>query len=359
MSIEHDEVGTEHEEVEQITTDLLPEDTDEAPKAAAATDDDDDEDHPGAKEDKEDQEALAKAAKAAEAADKNSPAPGAEVPTQFAPNFKVKAYGKEFEIPEKFRSLMTDAATEKEVRDVFEKAFAIEEYKPKQEAIRQKLEQYEQKILPAYAKQDAFVQEAMHHTKNKDFDSFFETVGINTNDVLRWVEQKLSFTPEQAALYNQNRELQKTLYRQSIESTQLKGAYEQTQETAQQAQVQAQIQELEFTLSKGDFAKGVQSYDEKNGANAFRNLVIKHGAYASNVEGRKLSFDEAAKEVFERVSPAIGTQTNVPTTKAAAPKEKPTLPVVSARPVSPTVQKPKSIAELRKKAEKYSPLQDE
>lgn len=335
-------------------------DTDaEAPDASTTTetetDSDDEGDHPGALDDKEAEEAV----KAAKAAGGAGAAPIVD-PNAFKPNYEIKVYGKKAgEIPEKFRGLITDATSEKEVRDIFEKAYALDEYKPKQEQMRQKVEHYEQKVLPAYQQQDQIINECLHHVKHGDFDSYFETLGIPVDNVLRWVEKKLSFTPEQAALYNQNRELQKNIYRQGIENSQLKTTSEQSISEAQQRQADLHLQELSYTLAKGEYAPRVTAYDAKHGENSFRNMVIKHGDYVHKVEGRNLSFEEAAKEVLDRVAPASAPQTLSPTQKTVAPKDKPVLPVVSPRPVSPTVKQPKSIADIRRKAESMHSAQSE
>lgn len=336
------------DEIETPSTDTTTEETTDASEdKETETAEGDEENHPGAEEDKADAEAAAKAKGEEKPAEASK-----EAAQTFTPNYDIKVYGKKVaEIPEKFRGLITDKASEDEIKGYFEKSYALDEYKPKQEAMRQKVEHYEQKVLPEYAKQDKIINEALFYIKQGDFDSFHELLGIDQNRVLKWLDQKLSFTPEQAALYNQNRELQKQMYQKTLETSQLRGDSDANAQEAQRRQVEMFSQELDYTLAKSDYAQRAKDYDAKNGANALKNLVIKHGNYAHEVEGRKLSFDEAIKEVLDRVAPAIVPQQ---TLKAAPPKEKPVLPVVTARPTSPTVKQPNSISELRKKAEKYS-----
>lgn len=348
-----DEIDTSTE------TEITPVETtpiEETPAAAPAETDppaaevEDEENHPGAEDDKTNEEKIKAEKAGVKPGDPAAQAAGGKA--AFVPDYKVTVYGKQREIPEKFRSLMTDESSSKEVREFCEKALALDEYKPKQEAASQKIEHYEKKVLPAYAKQDAIIRELTHHIKHNDFDSYFEALGVPFERVAKWMEQRLSLTPEQAVLYNQNRELQKNTYKLEIENSQFKSSSEQAIADVERQQGLAMIQELDFNLTRGDIGDRVKAYDEKNGANSLRNLVIKHGHYAANVEGRKLSNEEAIKEVLERVAPAIAApNTNSgPIPKTVAPKVQPTLPVVRTRPQSPTVKTPSSINDIRKKS---------
>lgn len=346
-----DGLGGGSEEINDVTSEVTVENNEDTTDASQTqeteTDQDLEETDPGSIEDQKDAEAI----KAAKAEQEKAAGAGKAATPAFTPNFKVKAYGKEFEIPEKFRSMMTDADSEKEIRDIFEKAYAVEAYKPKQEQMRQKVEHYEKEVIPAYQQQDKIINECIHYLKNNDFESYFETLGIDVGRVMRWMDQRLSFTPEQLALYNQNRALQKNVYQQGLENSLLKNSQEQTQEATQQAQTEHHLNELGFMLEKPEYSQTLKEYDAKNGEGSLRMLVLKHGAYAAQVEGRNLSKEEAIKEVIERLSPVTVTQPHSPQAKTVTPKDKPVLPAVKPRPVSPAVKQPNSIADIRKKAE--------
>jgi hypothetical protein len=278
--------------------------------------------------------------------------PAVEAAPEYKPDYKFKASSKEYEIPEKFKSLIKTKEDEAEVKDILSKAYGIDSLKSRLDSTSQENEYIKSKVLPEYAKQDEVISELTTYVEKKDFGSYFDRLGIDRKDVMEWMYQELSLTPEQRKLYDQNRELQKQVYQRQMESQQLKSQVDQTMQEKQQALVEQTRNALDFTLSKGDFKDAVQTYDGNHGAGAFQKKVIEYAAFKANTEGRNLTVEEAVRGVKELLVPATVHATTTVQTKAVQ-KDKPTLPVVPARAQSPSGKQITSIKQLRAKANSF------
>lgn len=272
----------------------------------------------------------------------------------FTPDFKFRVFDKDHEIPEKFRALIKDEASQKEVKEIFEKAFGLEAQKPKYESAKQKIEEYETKVIPAFQEQNKIINELAHYVKVGDWDSYFQVLGIDKKNIQEWMYRDLTLSPEQKALYDKSRELQKQLLQFETENRELKGTVDASQRETQQRAEQQILLELDFTLEKGDYKDAVQAYDAINGKDAFKSKVIQFAAFKYQTEGKNLGVEDAVKEwlSFQRPTTAsTGTTTNNNGVVRANPQSKPVLPQVGAKPMSPSTKPITSIKQLREKAE--------
>ena len=274
----------------------------------------------------------------------------------FTADFKFKVGGKDFEIPEKFRGLITDEATQKEVKEIFEKAYGLDYAKSYHEQTKEKLKTYESEVIPAFKEQNTIINELAGYIQKKDFDSYFERLGIPEKEIQEWMLMKLNLTPEQKALYNHNRELQKQLYQRETENQTLTQSADAAKREAQQEQERQILNQLDFTLGKSEYKDAVQAYESKHGAGSFKNKVIQYAAYVEATEKKSPSIEEAVKGVMEFIpSPVIANQVapNAQVGGVVIPKDKPVLPQVAAKAQSPAVKQITSIKELRAKAANY------
>lgn len=285
-----------------------------------------------------------------EGASTDSDAPAVEEKPAFQPEFKFKAGGKEFEIPEKFRALITDATSQKEVVEIMEKAYGLDDLKPRHIKQKEQLEYLTKDVLPSYQKQDKLINELAKLHDTHDFDSLFERLGTNEQKLQEWMYKKLSLTPEQKELYNQNRELQKQLYERETENQTLSQTAEAAKREIEQEQEQKILATLDYTVNNGESKDVAKAFDAMNGEGAFKNKVIQYAAFIEQTEKKNLSIEDAIKGFikFSNFQPA--TAQPVQSGSQAAPKEKPTLPVTAAKSYSPSSQSVTSIKQLRAKA---------
>jgi len=267
----------------------------------------------------------------------------------YAPNFIFKAHGKENELPEMFRGLVKDADSEKQVKEIFEKAYGMENMREKNVKASEQINYYEKELVPPLMKQHEMLQEITGFIGKKDFDSVFDLAGIDLRDLQEWMYKKLSINdlpPEQQSIYNQNRELQKQQY----EYEKKVRSYEQQNENASQEQHRQQLNSLSdslnFELSQPQIQSVVKNYDQERGQGAFQTKVIKYAAFVSQTEGRELSPKEAIHE-FLKEYPQTNTLSSKTNSGSGNLKDKPILPNPEAKPLSPVGQKPNSIKELK------------
>jgi hypothetical protein len=276
-------------------------------------------------------------------------APVEEKPS-FMADFKFKAGGKEFEIPEKFRALITDEASQKEVVEIMEKAYGLDDLKPRHLKQKEQLEYLSKEVIPQYQKQDKLINELAKLHDTGDFESFFERLGTDEKKLQEWMYNKLTLTPDQKALHNEKRELQKQLYERETENQALSQTAEAAKREIQQAQEQKTLEALDFTVKNSEHKDVAISFDEMNGEGSFKNKVIQYAAFVEQTEGKVLTPQEAVAGFtkFANITPAMAKP--VQSGSQAAPKEKPTLPVTTAKAYSPTGKQVTSIKELRAKA---------
>jgi hypothetical protein len=305
-------------------------------------------------------------------AGQEAPAP-AQLPTgqaqagetaPYAPNYKYKVMDKELEIPEKFRGLMTDAESEKELRELFEKANGIEFVKGNLQREREMRRGVEQE----YRAQAGQIEELRDDYRRKDFDGFFGKLNIPFDDLLQYVHGKLSYEklpPEQRQVLDAQRAAEHRALQLERQGTQ-------AQQQQEQMLAQAVQHGLGLALARADVKSASDSYDARVGKpGAFRDEVVKRGEFYWVTQGKLIPPDQAVAEVLgligtpaasaqasatQAVAPAAQVQSPAEAMQAppAAPapqaKAPPVIPNVQGKTTSPLPTKPRSIAELKKLA---------
>lgn len=286
---------------------------------------------------------------------KVAPAPGAEAPAAaegeaYVPNFKYKAQGKEFEIPEKYHSLITDKASEEEVKTLLGKAATVDEYKNQIETEKtnhrqtsenfQKMQGGAAYLRSCYAK--------------GDFDKMFAAMNIPPDNVYKWVLDKVNYEklpPEQKAQVDRERNL----------ATQAEESQNRVSQVSQRElglAVQVKGMQLDQTLGKADVKAMADTFDSKVGKpGAFRDAIIEHGksVWALSNYRTDLTPEQAVQSFVEKygLQALLGTppvQTAAPGGAAAgAPAQPPVkvIPNVTGRSTSPIKQPVKRIEDYK------------
>ncbi|MBL7716586.1 MAG: hypothetical protein JNL01_14070 [Bdellovibrionales bacterium] len=289
----------------------------------------------------------------------------------FTPNFKFKVMDQEHEIPEKFRELMKDATTEKEVREIFEKAYGLDHQKPKYEQLKTKHTEVERNfndVLGAVQDLRSVYQQAVSTGNLLLLDDFFDRLKIPDQVILQYALAKVQYgelDPEARKAYDQQVFAQKRL----LDLEKQNQGYSQQ---AMSAATHAKGALLDSCLARPDIQAIAQAFESTPGRKPgdFRKSVCEHGEYVwFKTNGQMdLSPEEAIQQVMQRfgvIVPPPGGQQAIPNTAAnptttapqqgnpaattAAPRPAaPVIPNVASRAASPMKPRPKSIAELRK-----------
>jgi len=201
---------------------------------------------------------------------------------QYQPNFKFKVKDAEHEIPEAFRSVVKDPETEKKVREIFEKAYGLDEVKQSRDKYQTQIKELTEREQKQYAPIMRQVMEAEAHYKRNDIGAVFKTLGIPENKVYEWAlhQAKLADLPEdQKRIYTQSEEARRQEYQAQTQM-------EQMREQMMTLQVSQRNQELSAALTKSDVAALVQAFDAKQGAGAFQDEAIRLGQYYYHTQGK-------------------------------------------------------------------------
>lgn len=206
---------------------------------------------------------------------------------EYVPSYAVKSYGKEYEIPETFRSLIKDKETEKAVREVFERAYGLDNLKGVHQNVRQEnvsLKEWKEST----EREIGALNEAL---ASKDFDSVREILGISEEDLIRHAIALVERTPEQKSALQQQR-------RQSQELSQRDMEYQRVLQQNEQMAVRMREIELDQYLFKPEVAAIAQKYNAgKANPDAFKDLVIRVGQ--SHVAlGKDIPVAEAVREAI-------------------------------------------------------------
>lgn len=267
----------------------------------------------------------------------------------YAANFKFKAYDKEHEIDEMFRPLIKDADTEKKVKAIFEKAYALDDMKPKYQKSRSEYEAYRKDADPILSSVNTLQQ----MLNRGDIDNFMRALKIPDDMLYKHVLNKLQLkdmTPAQ----RQDYEMNVNARQQSILAEQQTQQFREMFET--QA-VQNRTVELDMVLDKPDVKAIASAFENAHGPGSFRNAVIDHGFNVWKARGVDLTASQAIQEFTKVFAPFMQggmgqqAQNTVQPQQAGRP---PVIPNIAGRSTSPVRQVPKSIADLKKLASQMS-----
>lgn len=281
---------------------------------------------------------------------------GSESQTQYTPNFKFTANKKEQEIPDYLRSVIKDKASEKQIRELCEKAFGLETVKADRDSLNTKFTETE----TAHQNLLAGVQSIRSDYQRGDLDSFFQKLKIPEEVVLKYALEKAKYynlAPEEQRVVDARKNAERTAVSLETQNQDLAGA------NAQAATRMKQL-ELDFTFMRPETSALEKSVDSQFGKpGVLRQMVIDHGyntwvqskgrvdltpaqALAQVAERYGLkpveSTEETAQNTVNR-NGAGGTQTTV--------QRKPTnvIPNIQGRSnASPLKTKPRSIDDIRK-----------
>jgi flagellar biosynthesis chaperone FliJ len=274
-----------------------------------------------------------------------SVAPAAEA---WTPNYKVKAYDNEYEIPENFRSYINQE-NEKNFKEVFERSFAFD-------TIKQKYKDAQTKYQDVNGKYDTIsknLDKLSKYVQGGDFDSFFGSINIPEADIQKWIYNKLqiqSLPQDQQQLYTKNSEYQKQLSSMQEQYEEMQSKLGEFETYKQEQAIQQRHSELDSAIVNSEYKSLAESYDARVGQpGAFKNEVILRAAAVANATGKDLSVQEAVQEFAKLV--AWNNQNGVQAGGVAQKgNSRPTIPSVSGKASSPVAPQVKTIEDLKKLA---------
>lgn len=281
----------------------------------------------------------------------SDPAAAAAAPQApaWTPNYKYKAYGQEQEIPELFRGLIKDAATEEEVRKVFNKAGGFDgaisrynELKTQYDATKEAQTFYKDwnHIKDLYTKVDPATKRRTH------LGEFFHAIGVDDDALFQYARERMEFnalSDEQKAVHNQRIAAAKQNWELSQRVSELEA-------DRLQAASQTREAELATELTKPGIAEVVKAYDASKGPGAFRNLVVATGQRYSESFKQDIGVQDVVGSLVAQFQPFLtASQPAQPATNmVVAPAPKPVIPTIAGGTTTPARKVFKSTDDLRK-----------
>lgn len=271
-------------------------------------------------------------------------------PAVYAPNYKFTVDKIEKEIPEWARGAIKDAESEKMVRDIFEKAEGLEVAKPRHLKREEELQTEKKAHSDLTQKHSALTKsldDLSTFLQNEDYDSFFETIKVPQDKILQYalsLIERAKWTPDRVQEFQNSRQQTQRLRLLEKQNSDLSSQSNQAAYHARQSAVQS-------VLARPDITTHVTAFDSRFGEGSFLKEVWQRGLAAYHMTGQDLSPEMAVQETLKLIGvdlskPAQPTQQTA--TQTVPVKIPPVIPNVQGRTTSPTKNKVRSIADIRK-----------
>lgn len=258
---------------------------------------------------------------------------------QYTPNFKFTAANEEREIDEWIRPVIKDAETEKKIKELYSKAYGMEEVKNVREKMKQEYYNYKSQAEPlikTVSEAHRFYTAGKQSLSDGNINGYvhktgeaFKQLGISDEDLKKYVFHKLNLEElpqDRKQEYNRFNELE-------LQNQQLQQQTQEQQRYLQQVAVQAKTAELNQATAKPEVASIIQAFDQRNGAGSFKAEVIQRGQLYWQTQGVDKSSEELVQEIITKygLSQPVAPQA----TTQAQPQAVPTIPVVKGGSSSP------------------------
>lgn len=275
-------------------------------------------------------------------------------PSPYTPNLKFKVMDQEKEFAPWVKNYIKDAESEKNFRDLFERAEGLNHVKQDRQTLRSENTELKSElgsVKTALTTVGDFL-------KNDDLDSFFEAFNLSEEQILKYAVKRLQLKdmpPAQQAEYQRQRQQQQEYYALKRQNEELSRGYTETT-------VQQRSSELDQTLASPQVSAVVQAFDSRMGRQgAFREEVIRRGQYHAYTTNVDVPVEQVVKEVLSLVhhgdpgqqlgTPLVNGGSAVQQAAGQAPvQKKPVIPNIQGRGTSPVKKIPRSIDDLKKLA---------
>jgi hypothetical protein len=274
----------------------------------------------------------------------------AEAAAAYNPNFKFKAFNKEYEVDEWLKPLIKDSEMEDKVKQLLTKTYAFDDYKTRHEGMAGEF----QNLLSEHQSLDKDVKRVMNFRNSKDYSNFFASLRIPKEEIFNWVKNELdteALPPDQRRSLEMQSQERRRLHELEEHNNEMQGLY-------QEQKTQSRNMQLDMVLARQDVAGIAAAWDQKVGQiGAFRNLVVKEAqnVWFGSGQTRDLSAEEAVQLAVQQFGKFVESQAQQvvtpPAAQGMAPVQqvqgKPVIPAVSGRGSSPVQKMPRSLDDLK------------
>lgn len=270
-------------------------------------------------------------------------------PPPWSPNFKFKVKDKEHEIEDLFKPIVKDKTAEAKVRELYEKAYGLEDVKADRQTLKDQLKDIQTK----YSTVEQNLQTIGAYARKGDFGTFFHLLNIPKEKIIQYAIEELKYSElpaEQRAAIDQQRKMQVDYDTQVQQNQSLQ------KQMSDLATQQATV-ELNQALAAPDSVPLIAAFDTRAGKpGAFKAEVIRRGQYYEAVHKISPPASQLVAEVLSLVgvqAPPAPQSTGATSTttpgQGVEQTQKPVIKSFSGSSTKSPVQKvPTSIEDLKK-----------
>jgi hypothetical protein len=282
-------------------------------------------------------------------------------PIAYKPNlkfkFRVGDAQKESEFDPFMADVIKDEATEKMVRDLYERAHGINSVKDE----RKRYQDAYNELAPQHQELSTRVERLQGYIDNENIAAFQRETGIRDEVILKRAQQILAKMENPALKQQEDSDFARD---QGMVEAQT-----QNQMLMQQV-VQARTFELNTVMSRPDVQEAVLAFDTKMGPGAFRREIINRGSMYANAYQVDKSADELVREIMGFMGPqGQGTPPVIPAQPVVnaqgdgnsqeqgtriVPPKKPVVPNLTGKGTSPVKKTIKSLDDLRQVSKEFA-----
>jgi len=274
-----------------------------------------------------------------------------EVAKAYNPNYKFKAYQKEYEIDEWVRPFIKDEDTEKKFKKLYERAYGYDFKAQKHDELKNQFDD----VKKNHDQTEKALSILSGYVNEGDFDSFFDGLNIPKNKVLEYaleLVKREQMSPDQRQQWEANQQARHAARYYQEQNQQLLA-------NQQAFAVQQRTFELDNALQSAEARPIVDAYNAGMGSpEAFKDYVISIGqAYAAR--GQDIPAAQAVSEAvrhLKAVNPNLGGAQVPNTSQVVQASQKPVIPNIQGRGTSAVKSTVKSLDDLKKRARDLSNL---
>lgn len=278
--------------------------------------------------------------------------PAAAAAPTYTPNYKYKAALQEKELDAFWRPLVKDADSEKKVKEAFSKIDAFDVVKQDRDSLKQQF----QSVSGDFQNVVGTVQRFNESIKNDDLSSAFRLANVPKEKVFQWVKRELEraeMPPEQRQQFEQYEQAQMQKY-------ELEQRFQQLQQQHDHQATQTRVMQLDAALSRPEVSKFAEQWDQRTGnQGGFKFFVIEEAKKAFLSGQGDLSAEDAVRHAMQHFGNLLNAgETAQPppqvVSQGQAFNNKPVIPNVTGKAISPIKKVPKNLDDLRVLAKEAS-----
>lgn len=210
-------------------------------------------------------------------------------PAPYEANLTYRHGGKDFEVPEAFKSMITDEESNNMVLSLHEKAQGLDFMKNHREQIRNEFNSYKEQATPYLQK----MEDVKHFKEQGDIQSALHVAGFSTDEIVGLAVE----LAEKQAAKDQGHHVPDFNPAESIKIREMQRENEMYK--AQFAEQQSMQAVNEFHQVAEQNAPMIQAYETQNGAGSFQTMVAHYGMDQER-NGRQLTISQATNEMIQR-----------------------------------------------------------